>query len=335
LVGVLNAEGLAVHNMASLPHISVAGAVATATHGSGVRNRNLAAGVAGIEFISGTGESVILKRGDEGFDGAVVGLGAIGVVTALTLDVKPAFELRQYVYDNVPRASLESSLPAMLADGYSVSLFTNWQNNRIAQVWIKDRVAPGVKKANILPDFYGAKPATVNMHPIEGNAAENCTEQLGVPGPWYERMPHFRMNFTPSNGAELQTEYFVPRIRGCEAIRAVQTLADRIAPLLLVTELRSIAADHMWMSMAHDRDSLALHFTWKPMTPEVTALLPHIEEKLAPFGARPHWGKIFTVPPARLAAQYPQLDKFRALVRKYDPQGKFRNEFVERNLFSA
>jgi len=332
----LDKAGFAVHNLASLPHITVAGAVSTATHGSGVRNGNLATAVSGIEVITANGDVVHLSHTEHGdqFPGAVVALGALGVATRVTLDVVPRFDMTQVVYRNLSMDQLEHNLEAIMSAGYSVSLFTNWQNNRIAQVWVKDRIAAGAKKATIYPDFYGAKPATENMHPIEGNAAENCTEQLGVPGPWYERMPHFKMNFTPSNGAELQTEYFVPRNRGYEAIRAVQTLADRIAPLLLVTELRAIAADHLWMSMAHERDSLALHFTWKPKTPEVMALLPHLEEKLAPFAARPHWGKLFTVSPAHLAGLYPQIDKFRTLLRQYDPQGKFRNEFVEHNLFS-
>ena len=333
----LDAAGFAVHNLASLPHITVAGAVSTATHGSGVHNGNLATAVSGIELVTASGDVLHLSRKEHGdqFPGAVVALGALGVATHVTLDVIPRFDMTQVVYRNLSMDQLEHNLEAIMSAGYSVSLFTNWQSNRIAQAWVKDRIAPGVKKGTILPDFYGAKPAMENMHPIEGDPAENCTEQLGVPGPWYERMPHFKMNFTPSNGAELQTEYFVPRSRGYEAIRAVQALADRIAPLLLVTELRAIAADNMWMSMAHDRDSLALHFTWKPMTPEVNALLPHIEEKLAPFGARPHWGKLFTVPHAKFAELYPQIGRFRVLTRQYDPEGKFRNEFVERNLFSA
>ena len=261
-------------------------------------------------------------------------LGSLGVVTRVTLDVVPRFEMTQVVYRGLSFDQLEHNLETIFSAGYSVSLFTDWRSNEIAQVWVKDRIAPG-QHAKILPDFYGAKPAATNMHPIEANSAENCTEQLGVPGPWYERLPHFKMNFTPSNGAELQSEYLVPRNRGYEAIRAVQSLSDRIAPLLFITELRTIAADELWMSTAYQRDSLAIHFTWKPMAPEVMALLPYIEEKLAPFRARPHWGKLFTMPPARLAAQYPQLDRFRALVRKYDPQGKFRNEFVEQNLFGV
>lgn len=337
----LDAAGFAVHNLASLPHITVAGAVSTATHGSGVHNGNLATAVSGIEFVTANGDVIHLSRKQHGdqFPGAVVALGALGVATRLTLDVVPRFDMTQVVYRNLSMDQLEHNLEAIMSAGYSVSLFTNWQSDSkgrasIAQVWVKDRIMPGVKKATILPDFYGARPAMENMHPIEGNAADNCTEQLGIPGPWYERMPHFRMNFTPSNGAELQTEYFVPRNRGYEAIRAVQTLADRIAPLLLVTELRAVAADSIWLSMNHECDSLGIHFTWKPLTSEVTAMLPLIEEKLAPFGARPHWGKLFTISPRKLAELYPQLGKFRVFVRQYDPEGKFRNEFIERNLFS-
>ena len=333
---LLDAKGFAVHNLASLPHITVAGAVSTATHGSGVRNGNLATAVSAVEFVAANGDVVRLSREDHPneFSGAVVALGALGIATRVTLDIGPRFDMTQVVYRNLSMDQLEHNLEAIMSSGYSVSLFTDWQNNRIAQVWVKDRTAAG-RKATILPHFYEAKPATQNMHPIEVNSAENCTEQLGVPGPWYERLPHFKMNFTPSNGAELQTEYLLPRDRAYEAIRAVQSLSDRIAPLLFITEFRTIAADQLWLSTAYQRDSLAIHFTWKPKTAEVMALLPQIETKLAPFGARPHWGKLFTVSPAHLAGLYPQIDKFRALLRRYDPQGKFRNEFVERNLFGV
>ncbi|HXE06736.1 MAG TPA: D-arabinono-1,4-lactone oxidase [Acidobacteriaceae bacterium] len=333
---LLDAKGFAVHNLASLPHITVVGAVATATHGSGVHNGNLGTAVSALEMVTADGSVVHLSRKEHGdqFLGAAVALGSLGVVTRVTLDIVPRFEMTQVVYRGLSFDQLEHNLEAIFSAGYSVSLFTDWQNNRIAQVWIKDRTTTSGQKATILPDFYGAKPATQNMHPIEANSAENCTEQLGIPGPWYERLPHFRMNFTPSNGAELQTEYLVPRDRGYEAIRAVQTLSDRIAPLLFITELRTIAADQLWLSTACRQDSLAIHFTWKPMTPDVMALLPHIEAKLAPFGARPHWGKLFTIPPAQLAALYPRLADFRALARHYDPEGKFRNHFVEHNLFT-
>ena len=321
LVGVLNAEGLAVHNMASLPHISVAGAVATATHGSGVRNRNLAAGVAGIEFISGTGESVVLKRGDEGFDGAVVGLGAIGVVTALTLDVKPAFELRQYVYDNVPRASLESSLPAMLADGYSVSLFTNWQQLDISHAWLK-RTEP------MSGPWFGAEPADGPRHPVPGMPAVNSTDQSGSLGPWHTRLPHFRMEFTPSSGEELQSEYHVAFADGLAAIDAVASIRSEVADVLQVCELRAIAADDLWLSPNYHRDSMALHFTWIADTEAVTPVVAELEKRLAPLDPRPHLGKVFTMDPSLIRAQYERFTDFRALVDRYDPNGTFRNEWL-------
>ena len=332
----LDAKGYAVHNLASLPHITVAGAIATATHGSGVKNGNLATAVRGLELVTADGEVLHLtKEAHPGhFEGAVVGLGALGVVTRVTLAVQPRFEMTQVVYRNMSMDQLEHGLEAVFASGYSVSMFTNWQNHNINQVWIKSRVEPGEKPA-IAPEFHGARAATQNMHPIDGISAVNCTEQMGVPGPWYERMPHFKMNFTPSSGAELQTEYFVPRARGYEAIRAVEQLRDRITPHLLITELRAIAADDLWMSMAYQRDSMAIHFTWKPETPEVTALLPAIEEKLAPFDARPHWAKLFTTAPARLKEIYPNHEAFVTLLNQHDAKGKFRNEFVNRNVFGV
>ncbi len=336
LAPVIDAKGFAVHNLASLPHITVAGAIATATHGSGVKNGNLATAVIGLEMVTAEGELITLSRRKDGarFLGSVVGLGSMGMVTRVTLDLIPRFDMTQVVYRNLPMSALEHGLEEIMAAGYSVSLFTDWQGHKINQVWIKAKAEKGTK-ATIAPEFRGARAATENVHPIDGHSAENCTEQMGLPGPWYERLPHFKMNFTPSSGAELQTEYFVPRERGYEAILAVESLKDKITPLLLVTELRSIAADDLWMSMAYRRDSLAIHFTWKPMTAEVTALLPEIEAKLAPFQARPHWAKIFSVSPEMLASRYEKIGDFRALADKQDPKRKFRNEFVNRNVFMA
>ena len=332
LAPVIDAKGFAVHNLASLPHITVAGAIATATHGSGVHNGNLSTAVRALEIVTASGDLVHITRDDPHFHGAVVGLGSLGVVTKVTLDLIPRFEMTQIVYRNLSMNQLEHNLEAIMGAGYSVSLFTNWQNHNINQVWIKDR-AKSAEKAAIPPEFYGAKAADRNMHPIEANSAINCTDQMGVPGPWYERMPHFKMNFTPSNGAELQTEYFVPRSRGYEAILAVESLKEKITPHLFITEVRSIAADDLWMSMAYQRDSLAIHFTWKPETPEVMALLPLIEAKLAPFEARPHWAKLFTVPPSTLKSRYPKHGEFVELVNHQDANGKFRNGFVDLNIF--
>jgi len=319
LATYLDGEGFAVHNLASLPHISVAGACSTATHGSGSRNGNLSTAVAAIEMVTASGE--IENPAPEA---AAVGLGALGVITALTLKVQPRFEVAQTVYEGLPFAVLESHLEEIFSLGYSVSLFTDWQNGRAAQMWVKKL------DSQFEPELFGATAATEKLHPLPGYAAESCTEQMGIPGPWYERLPHFRMDHTPSGGDELQTEYFVPLDEAYRAIRAVETLRERITPLLFVSELRTIAADDLWMSPCYRRPSLAIHFTWKPEWEAVRKLLPSIEEQLAPFDARPHWAKLFTMQPGKL---YKRLGDFQELARSLDPQGKFRNEYLNANLF--
>ena len=337
LAPYIDSRGFAVHNLASLPHIGVVGACATATHGSGSSNGNLSTAVRAMEIVTANGELVTLSReklGDR-FDGAVVGLGALGVITRITLAVEPRFEVAQTVYEDLSFDQLEHNLDAIFASGYSVSLFTDWQKHRATQVWIKRRVGAGAGASTPVPEFYGARAATHKLHPIGDHPAESCTDQMGIPGPWYERLPHFKMNFTPSSGAELQTEYFVPRDKAYQAILAVEQLRDQITPLLFVTEFRTIAADHLWVSPCYQRPAMTLHFTWKPEWPEVKKLLPQIEAKLAPFAPRPHWAKLFTMDPAQIRAQYARMPEFLALVRQYDPQGKFRNAFLETNLYSA
>lgn len=329
LAVAIDAKGFALHNLASLPHISVAGACATGTHGSGVHNGNLSTAVEAIEFVAGDGSVRTLSREKDGdrFAGAVVGLGALGVVTHLTLAVQPRYEMTQVVYQNLPFSELEHHLGAIMGAGYSVSLFTDWQNGRAGEVWIKRRVEQGGAAA-APARFYNATLATKKMHPIPDHPADACTDQMNIPGPWYERLPHFRMNFTPSSGQELQTEFFVPFDRGYEAIRAVETLRDRITPHLYITEIRAIAADDLWMSMAYQRPSLAIHFTWKLESQAVMDLLPLIEAKLAPFGARPHWAKVFTLETKQIGPLYPRIGDFRALAEEFDPNGKFRNRYL-------
>src|SRR6201998_1544369 len=281
LAPLIDARGFAVHNLASLPHISVAGAIATATHGSGIHNGNLATAVRALEIVTANGDVIHLSRDKDGdqFLGAVVGLGAIGVVTRVTLDLLPTFQVAQTVYQNLNFDQLEHNFDSIFGAGYSVSLFTDWQHHQATQVWIKRKLQPGEQHESAA-EFYGAKRATEKLHPITGHPAESCTEQMGIPGPWYERLPHFKMNFTPSSGRELQTEYFVPRERGYEAILAVEKLRDQITPHLFVTELRTVAADNLWMSTAYQRDSLTIHFTWKPEWGAVKQVLPQIEAQL-------------------------------------------------------
>ncbi len=336
LAPFLDSRGFAVHNLASLPHIGVVGACATATHGSGSRNGNLSTAVRAMEIVIPDGERRSFSRETLGdtFPGVVVGLGALGVVTGITLAVEPRFDVEQTVYEDLPFSALEQHLDAVFASGYSVSLFTDWQHGRATQVWIKQRVDAG-EKTSLPAEFYGGRAATRKLHPITGHAAESCTEQGGVPGPWFERLPHFKMNFVPSSGAELQTEYFVPREHGYAAIRAVEELRDQITPHLFVTEFRTIAADDLWLSPCYRRDAMTLHFTWKPEWEAVQPILPQIEAKLAPFAVRHHWAKLFTLAPASIRQQYARMPEFLALAAKYDPQGKLRNAYLEKNLYSA
>ncbi|MFG3298833.1 FAD-binding protein [Micromonospora chersina] len=319
LATALHAEGYAVANLASLPHISVAGAVATATHGSGPAHGNLATAVAALELVTADGDLLTVDRADPRFAGLVVHLGALGVVTRLTLDVVPAFEVRQYVRLGLPRAALDDALDA----AYSVSVFTGWRSPRFDQVWLKQRVDQPPPPA----DWLDTRAADTPRHPVPGMPAQNCTEQLGEPGPWHERLPHFRLGFTPSSGDELQSEWHLARADGAAALAALDPAAERIAAVLQVCELRTVAADGLWLSPNHERDTLAVHFTWVGDPEAVAPVLDEVEERLAPFAPRPHWGKLFTRDPA---TAYPRHDDFRALLREFDPAGKFRTALLDR-----
>ncbi|MGW7088207.1 FAD-binding protein [Streptomyces sp. NPDC054871] len=311
--------GLALPNMASLPHISVAGSVATGTHGSGNGNQSLAEVVRTVELVTADGETRVLNRGDDGFDGVVVSLGALGVVLALTLDLEPSYTVSQHVYGELPLTGLD--FEAVAAAAYSVSLFTDWRGPRFNQVWLKQRGDAPV-------DFPWAAPVKEPSHPVPGMPAVNCTQQLGVPGPWHERLPHFRAEFTPSSGAELQSEYLLPREHAVAALHALAAIGDEVAPVLQVCETRTVAADAQWLSPAHGRDTVAFHFTWVPDAAAVLPVIALVEERLAQFGPRPHWGKVFAADPAELGVRYPHAVDFAALAQRLDPQGKFRNAFV-------
>ena len=331
----LDKKGFALHNLASLPHISVAGACSTATHGSGVKNGNLATAVRGLEFVTANGDVVNLSRNKDGetFNGAVVGLGALGIITKVTLDIEKTYQVRQDLFQDLPLQSLKDHFDEILSSGYSVSLFTDWQNQNISQVWVKRKVEADTKA--MPADFYGAKAATKNLHPITKLSAENCTEQMGVAGPWYERLPHFKMGFTPSSGEELQTEYFIPRENALEAILALEKKGSLIFPQLMITEIRTIAADNYWMSPCYKQDCVAIHFTWKQNPAEVSLILPVLEAELTPFKARPHWGKIFTMSPLVIHEHYEKFPDFLQLIKNYDPQGKLRNAYLDLNIYPA
>ncbi|SEK57370.1 xylitol oxidase [Blastococcus sp. DSM 46786] len=320
-------HGFALHNLASLPHITVAGATATGTHGSGNRNGSLSTAVVGLELVRADGELVRLAPGDPDFAGTVVHLGALGVVTRIALRYQPAFQVRTDVYVELTWERLFADFDAVADAAYSVSVFTDWRE--VTQVWVKARTD---EHAVVPEEFFGARAATEPTHMLPGTPVENLTDQLGLPGEWHERLPHFRTGFTPSSGEELQTEYFVPRRHGREACEALRSLAHRITPLLQVSELRTVAADDLWLSPACGEEVLALHFTWLPEEERVRALLPAIEAALRPYGARPHWGKLFTTGADELAALYPRMGAFRELVRRFDPQGVFRNDYLDRTV---
>ncbi|MFF0011993.1 D-arabinono-1,4-lactone oxidase [Streptomyces sp. NPDC005374] len=323
LARTVYAHGLALPNMASLPHISVAGSVATGTHGSGVGNAPLASAVREVELITADGSALTIGRDDERFGGAVTSLGALGVVTALTLDLVPSFDVEQYVFTELPLAGLDSAaFETIMSSAYSVSLFTDWRAPGFRQVWVKRRADQP------LTDFPWATPATEKMHPVPGMPALNCTEQFGVPGPWHDRLPHFRAEFTPSSGEELQSEYLLPREYAVAALQAVDAIRDTVAGVLQICEVRTMAADEQWLSPAHGRDTVALHFTWIEDTAAVTPVVRRLEQALDPFDARPHWGKVFTTPAEVLGERYPRLGDFRKLARELDPEGKFANVFV-------
>jgi xylitol oxidase len=316
----LHAAGWALPNLGSLPHISIAGACATGTHGSGDRNGGLATAVVGQELVTADGTLVVL----DDVTGTAIHLGALGVVTHLVLQLRPTFDVTQHVFDDVPLPDSPDGVDELFGAGYSVSLFTRWTGP--GQVWLK-RTADDSRPAP--SRWLGGTRAQLPRHPVPGMPAGSCTQQLGVPGPWYERLPHFRLEFTPSAGDELQSEYLVPRDRAAEAIAAIWAVSDRIAPVVHISELRTVAADELWLSPSYRRDSLAIHFTWIKDIEAVAPVMAAVEAQLRPLAARPHWGKLFTIPAGTVRGGYERFDDFAALVRRLDPDGKFRNPWLD------
>ncbi|RJT87420.1 FAD-binding protein [Cryobacterium melibiosiphilum] len=330
LAAFLEHRGFALHNLASLPHISVAGAIQTGTHGSGVRNGSLAAKVLAFDIVRASGTLETLRRGDDRFAASVVGIGALGIVTSVTLEVEPSFQVTQTVHEDLPWAAALPHFAEIMADGYSVSVFTTFVGANTQQILTKRRVGDDVPAVDLAA--LGGSAAAVAVHPLKGAAAENVTEQLGVPGPWNERLPHFRSDFQPSLGTEIQSEYLVAIEHAEPVIEALRAIAHLIEPLLYVAELRTVAADAGWLSPSYGRDSFAVHFTWHQRYPEVLAVLPHVEAALAPFNARPHWGKVSTMAAGELQRVYQRLDDFALEALRVDPHRRFGNAFLERTL---
>lgn len=319
----LQQQGWALANLGSLPHISVAGACATGTHGSGVQNQCLAAAVRSVEFVRADGELVRVAADDPSFGGSVLSLGALGIVARLELAIEPSYQLRQDVWLNAPLAVVIERFDEIMASGYSVSLFTDLRGPAIDKIWIKSRDADRVDGRR-----WGAEPARVPQHPVTGQDPNAVTEQFGVVGSWHERLPHFRLEFTPSTGAEQQSEYLLPAEHAGAALAAIHRLA--LPPVLQVAEVRTVAADQLWLSPCHGRATVGLHFTWLDDTPAVLAAVAVLEAALAPLHARPHWGKVFLAEPT---GHYPRLGDFRQLAAGHDPDRKFGNAFLEQHVY--
>jgi xylitol oxidase len=331
LASYLHRSGWALHNMASLPHVSIAGATATGTHGSGDRLGNLSTAIAALEIICATGDLITVRRGDPGFDGMVVNLGALGIVTRVTLNIQPGFEVRQDAFEALPWATMLSDFDAVMSAGYSVSLMTSWSGPTVTRLWIKTRLVGGAPQT-VSAAHLGAAPTT-QPSPVATPEVMQRLNPFGVPGPWSERLPHFRPEVVPGPVGHLQSEYMVPRINATAAIAKLRSIGDRIDRHLWTTEIRSMAGDTLWLSPSHGDDHVGIHFSWRREPNAVQAITAEIEAMLLPLGARPHWGKIIHARAEQLASLYPKLSAFQELARSYDPGGKFRNEFLDVHLF--
>lgn len=325
LAPVLHEAGFAIRNTASLTTVTIAGATASATHGSGNSNQNLAGAVRGVKIVTAGGEIASFTRGDPEFDGVVVSLGALGVIAELTLDIQPTFEARQEVYTGLSFETLADNFDDIMGGGYSVSLFHNWTGDVVPQVWVKSLASAPRHVGN----YFGAVTATERWHPMPGFDAATVTEQMGVHGPWHLRLPHVRDEMMATSGNEIQAEYFVPRAQAGAALRAVKSVQERMDKVMLVGEIRTVAADTMWLSTAFERDCVAIHFAFRRDWPGIKAVLPDVEAVLRPFAPRPHWGKVFTLPAAEVQSRYPRLEQFRTLRKTLDPHGKFGNAFID------
>lgn len=329
----LHARGRALAAMASLPHITVGGAIATGTHGSGDAIGTLSSAVTGLEVVTPDGEIRWVRRGvDPDFPGWVVALGALGVVTRVELEVEPTYDVAQTVFAGLDLDVVEADFDAVFGAATSVSVFTRWRPEPDAQLWLKRRL----DREGAWPGgpAFGVPERIEPLHPLEQLDPVHCNPQLGAPGPWHERLPHFHADFTPSAGDEIQAEYLLPRTRAVEAIRALRTLHASITPLLHVTEIRTMRADDLWLSPAYGVDTVGIHFTWH-RDERIFEVLPAIEEILIPLGARPHWGKVSRATPEQVRAAFPRWSDFAALVDAIDPQGRFRSPFVARLLGAA
>jgi alditol oxidase len=331
LAAHLHREGFALHNLASLPQISVAGAVATATHGSGDRNQTLSSAVAGLELVMSDGSLKRVVRGDADFPGMVVGLGAFGIVSRVTLDILPTFDVRQDSFVDLPWNELVANFDAISSATYSFSIFTKWSGHAVSRIWLKTRLATAPQQELDIGRL-GLRPGPPYANPAVADALSGLNP-FGVPGPWSERLAHTRRDVAPTPADQIQSEYLIGRPKLGEVVSIIRSMADRVDPLLHMTEIRTMAADDLWLSPAYRQAAIGVHFTWKKEIDAVDAMTRELEAALIPLGARPHWAKVIHADAATLAPLYPRMADFRACAARYDPEGKFRNDYLDRHVF--
>lgn len=321
----LDGAGFALHNEGSLPHISVGGATATGTHGSGTALGSLSTAVRALDVIGADGSLRTLDRDSRAFQGAVMHLGLLGVVTRVTLALEASYRMRQDSYGPLPWDAYIERVSAIHGAAYSVSAFTTF-GGLVHEVLVKSRIPDSDESIEIPDDLYGAPR-------LPGDSGgTSVTARDGSVGPWWDRLPHFPITAMPSVGSELQSEHFVPLRHAAAALDTVQAFAVRLQPLLHVCELRTMAGDGLWLSPTQGEPVLCIAFTWKKVHAPVAELLADIEKSLMPFSARPHWGKLSSLSRDAISDLYPRLPAFRRLISEADPDRKFASPFGERVL---
>lgn len=324
----LESNGWALPNLASLGEITVAGAIMTGTHGSGSKNKVLSDSVIELQLVLASGDQLIINRQDfDDFAGFIVSFGSLGVVTRVKLRIIESFSMKQFVYENISISSVAKNFDEIFNSAYSVSYFGSWAENTTGQIWMK--FLDQAEFPHLSPEAFGGNLANSNQHPVKINDPSPCTEQMGVTGKWLYRLPHFKLDSSAASGDEVQTEYLVDRNYVNEYIAGLSAIGNEISPRVYATEIRTMAADDLWLSGAYARDTVGFHFTWKK-SKELASFLPKIEEVLGKHQGRPHWGKLFSTSKEQIITRYPRYQDFKNLLNRYDSNGKFSNNFIDK-----
>uniref|UniRef100_A0A915D0Y3 FAD-binding PCMH-type domain-containing protein n=1 Tax=Ditylenchus dipsaci TaxID=166011 RepID=A0A915D0Y3_9BILA len=337
LIPFLQSIGLAIPMMASLGEISIAGAINTAVHGSGAGIGNLATQVLGLQMVLADGSVVQYSKGqnDTELAAATVGLGALGIVTQVTLQAQPTYNLAINVFENMDMSVLDTQLYNITHSGYAINMWSTFGTPGVLdQVWITTKVdSNGVNAYGNVSQLYGAPAATAQSSPIAALPPTYVVPQMGIVGPYYERLTDYDLGLSGQEGQQTQSEYYVDFDDFVPALKALQTLSAEINAVVYVALFRITEKDELWMSPQYKKTTMAIHFSWQPKLDQVMALLPKIEAALAPFNPIPHWGKLYTLKPEQYLPLLPKYPEWREQVELHDPTHKFRNKWLEENIF--